>query len=401
MALFTYKAVDTRGKAMLGQIDAVNIVDLEMRLKRMGLDLVRGGPARHGGSLLRSGSIKRPELINFCFHMEQLTGAGVPLVESLIDLRDSMENARFREVISGVLEGIQGGQRMSQALAQYQQIFNPVFTSLVRAGEDTGKLPEVLRSLVESLKWEDELAEHMKKLVMYPAFVGSIVLMVTFFLMIYLVPQMVGFIRNMGQQIPLQTRVLLEVSAFFVNYWWAVLAAPAILIAGVKLAARANPVVRYQLDRLKLSLPVAGEIVRKIILSRFASVFALMYSSGITILDAIRSSEETAGNLVIQEGLKLAGERIGEGKNVTAAFQEVGLFPPLVVRMLRVGESTGALDKALLNVSYFYNREVRESISRIQVMIEPALTVLLGAILGWVMLSVLGPIYDVITKIKM
>jgi len=401
MALFTYKAVDTRGKAMLGQIDAVNIVDLEMRLKRMGLDLVRGGPARHGGSLLRSGSIKRPELINFCFHMEQLTGAGVPLVESLIDLRDSMENARFREVISGVLEGIQGGQRMSQALAQYQQIFNPVFTSLVRAGEDTGKLPEVLRSLVESLKWEDELAEHMKKLVMYPAFVGSIVLMVTFFLMIYLVPQMVGFIRNMGQQIPLQTRVLLEVSAFLVNYWWAVLAAPAILVVGVKLAARANPVVRYQLDRLKLSLPVAGEILRKIILSRFASVFALMYSSGITILDAIRSSEETAGNLVIQEGLKLAGERIGEGKNVTAAFQEVGLFPPLVVRMLRVGESTGALDKALLNVSYFYNREVRESISKIQVMIEPALTVLLGAILGWVMLSVLGPIYDVITKIKM
>ena len=290
---------------------------------------------------------------------------------------------------------------MSLALAQYPQMFNPVFTSLVRAGEDTGKLSEVLKSLVENLKWEDELAEHMKKLVMYPAFVGSIVLMVTFFLMIYLVPQMVGFIRNMGQQIPLQTRVLLEVSAFLVNYWWAVLAAPAILVVGVKLAARANPVVRYQLDRLKLSLPVAGEILRKIILSRFASVFALMYSSGITILDAIRSSEETAGNLVIQEGLKLAGERIGEGKNVTAAFQEVGLFPPLVVRMLRVGESTGALDKALLNVSYFYNREVRESISKIQVMIEPALTVLLGAILGWVMLSVLGPIYDVITKIKM
>jgi type IV pilus assembly protein PilC len=332
--------------------------------------------------------------------MEQLIGAGVPLVESLIDLRDSMENARFREVISGVLESIQGGQRMSQALAQYPQIFNPVFTSLIRAGEETGKLPEVLRSLVESLKWEDELAEHMKKLVMYPAFVGSIVAMVIFFLMIYLVPQMVAFIRNMGQEIPLQTRILIEVSAFFVGYWWAVLAAPAILVVGVKLAARANPAVRYQLDRLKLSLPVAGEILRKIILSRFASIFALMYSSGITILDAIRSSEETAGNLVIQEGLKLAGERIGEGKNVAAAFQEVGLFPPLVVRMLRVGESTGALDKALLNVSYFYNREVRESISKIQVMIEPALTVLLGVILGWVMLSVLGPIYDVITKIK-
>ena len=172
------------------------------------------------------------------------------------------------------------------------------------------------------------------------------------------------------------------------------------MFAGVRLAARANPAVRFQVDRLKLALPVAGEILRKMILSRFASIFALMYSSGITILDAIRSSEETAGNVVIQEALRQAGQQISEGKNVTAAFQEVGLFPPLVVRMLRVGESTGGLDRALLNVSYFYNREVRDSIGKIQVVIEPALTVLLGVILGWVMLSVLGPIYDVITKIK-
>ena len=400
MALFTYKAVDTRGKAILGQIEAMNIVDLEMRLKRMGLDLVRGGPARRGSGLLRGGTVKRGELINFCFHMEQLIGAGVPLVESLIDLRDSIENVRFREVISGVLEGIQGGLRLSQALAQYPEVFNAVFTSLVRAGEDTGRLPDVLRSLIENMKWEDELAEHMKKLVMYPAFVGSIVVMVTLFLMVYLVPQMVAFIKNMGQQIPLQTRILIEVSAFFVVYWWAVLAAPFVIFIGVRLAAQTNPLVRYQLDRFKLALPVAGEIMRKIILSRFASIFALMYSSGITILDAIRSSEEIAGNMVIQEGLKLAGQQIGEGKNVTSAFQDIGLFPPLVVRMLRVGESTGALDKALLNVSYFYNREVRESIGKIQVIIEPALTVILGAILGWVMLSVLGPIYDVISKIK-
>jgi type IV pilus assembly protein PilC len=399
MALFTYKAIDARGKSILGQIEALNLVDLEMRLKRMGLDLVRGGPKR-GGSLLRAGSITRSELINFCFHLEQLTTAGVPLVEGLSDLRDSVENVRFREVLSGVIESIQGGQHLSQALAQYPEVFNPVFASLIRAGEDTGKLAEVLKSLVENLKWEDELAEQMKKLVMYPAFVGSIVIMVTFFLMIYLVPQMVGFIKNMGQQIPLQTRILIWVSAFFVDYWWAIIATPVLLVLALRISARVNPLVRYQIDRFKLTMPVVGDIMRKIILSRFASTFALMYSSGITILDAIRSSEEITGNLVIQEGLKLVGEQIGEGKNVTGAFQEVGLFPPLVVRMLRVGEATGKLDTALLNVSYFYNREVRESIAKIQVMIEPALTVFLGAILGWVMLSVLGPIYDVISKLK-
>jgi type IV pilus assembly protein PilC len=285
-------------------------------------------------------------------------------------------------------------------MTDYPEVFSPVFSSLIRAGETTGRLPEVLKSLADSLKWEDELAAQTKKLVMYPAFVGSIVLMVTFFLMIYLVPQMVGFIRNMGQQIPLQTRILIEVSAFFVDYWWAILFAPVVVAVIVRTLAKSNPVVRYQLDRLKLTVPYIGNILRKIILSRFASTFALMYASGITILEAIRSSEETAGNLVIQEGLRLAGQQIADGKNVTTAFQDVGLFPPLVVRMLRVGEATGGLDVALNNVSYFYNREVRESIAKVQVMIEPALTIVLGAILGWVMLSVLGPIYDVISKIK-
>jgi type IV pilus assembly protein PilC len=211
---------------------------------------------------------------------------------------------------------------------------------------------------------------------------------------------MVGLIKTMGGTLPIHTRALMAVSSFLVNYWWAVLAAPFVIWFGVKAAAKSNPRVRYQLDAFKLGLPMVGPIMRKIILSRFAGIFALMYSSGITILEAIKSSEETAGNLVIQDGLQTVGQQIAEGKNVTAAFQEVGLFPPLVVRMIRVGETTGALDTALLNVSYFYTREVRESIGRLQVMIEPAMTVILGLILGWVMLSVLGPIYDMMTKIK-
>jgi type IV pilus assembly protein PilC len=399
MALFIYKAVDAQGKSTMGQLEAINIVDLEMRLRRMGLDLIKGGPTKSAG-LLRGGTIRRSDLINFCFQLEQLASAGVPLIEGLMDLRDSVENVRFREVISGVIESIQGGAGLSQALSDYPRVFSPVFSSLIRAGENSGRLSDVLKSLAETLKWEDELAAQTKKLVMYPAFVGSIVIMVTFFLMIYLVPQMVGFIKNMGQQIPLQTRILIEVSAFFVSYWWAILLVPALLFATVKAAARVNPLVQYQIDRLKLKIPYIGNILRKIILSRFASTFALMYASGITILDAMRTSEESAGNLVIQEGLHLAGQQIAEGKNVTGAFQDVGLFPPLVVRMLRVGEATGALDTALNNVSYFYNREVRESIAKVQVMIEPALTLVLGGILGWVMLSVLGPIYDVISKIK-
>jgi type IV pilus assembly protein PilC len=400
MPLYTYKAIDSIGKAVLGRVDAANVFDLEQRLSRMGLDLVTGAPTRQTSRLIGGGKITRQDLINFCFHLEQLSSAGVPIVEGLIDLRDSVENPRFKEVVGGLVESIQGGRNLSQALADYPEVFGRVFTSLVRSGEQTGKLPEVLRSLTESIKWEDELSAQTKKMLMYPLFVGSIVLLVTFFLMIYLVPQMTAFIKNMGKELPLQTVILIHVSNFCVNYWWLVLATPPAVFFGVRFAARNNPAVEFALDGYKLRIPVIGPVLRKIILSRFTSSFAMMYAAGITVLDAIRSSEEILGNRPLEEALRSAGRQIADGKGMTTAFQDAGLFPPLVIRMLRIGEGTGGLDRALLNVSYFYNREVRESIGKMQAMIEPALTVVLGALLGWVMISVLGPVYDTISKMK-
>src|SRR5450759_4554054 len=183
------------------------------------------------------GAIKRPELINFCFHLEQLTAACVPIIEALTDLRDSVENLRFREVMTGLIESIQGGQGLSAAMGDYTDVFPKVFASLIRAGEETGRMSQVLKSLAENLKWEDELIAQKKKMLMYPAFVGSIVLAVTMFLMIYLVPQMIGFIKGTGQAIPLQTRILIQVSGFFISYWWAVLLAPVSAVAGASRTA--------------------------------------------------------------------------------------------------------------------------------------------------------------------
>jgi type IV pilus assembly protein PilC len=399
MPLFTYKAVDTRGKSVMGRVEAVNLFDLEQRLSRMDLDLISGAPSRYKSRLF-GGGVERTDLINFCFHLEQLANAGVPVMEGLSDLRESVENARFREVVAGLVESIEGGRSLSQALAEFPEVFSKVFVSLVRSGEQTGKLGEVLKSLTETLKWEDELAAQTKKLMIYPAFVGGIVLLVTLFLMIFLVPQMTGFIRNMGENIPLQTRLLMAVSSFFVGYWYLVLAAPFAAWFGLKFAVKSSPAVEYAVDRYKISMPLIGPILRKIVLSRFAASFAMMYSSGITVLDAIRSCEEIVGNKPIEQALRSAGQQIAEGKNLTATFQDLDLFPPLVIRMMRIGENTGALDTALLNVSYFYNRDVKEAIGKVQAMIEPALTLVLGAILGWVMLAVLGPVYDAISKMK-
>jgi type IV pilus assembly protein PilC len=400
MPLFTYKAVDATGRTVPGRTEAINLFDLEQRLSRMGLDLINGAPSSTRSRLIGGSRVTRQDLINFCFHLEQLATAGVPVMEGLVDLRDSVENPRFREVVSGLVESIEGGRNLSGSLAEYPEVFSKVFISLVRSGEHTGKLPEVLKSLSESLKWEDELAEQTKKLLMYPIIVGSIVLLVTLFLMIYLVPQMVGFIRNMGQAIPWYTQALIFVSNLFVAYWWAIIAAPFIAWSALRYLMRTNPAVEYAVDRYKLGMPIIGPILRKIVLSRFASSFGMMYGSGITVLDAIRSCEEIVGTKPHQQALRTIGQQIAEGKTMTAAFQDVGLFPPLVIRMLKIGENTGNLEVALQNITYFYNREVRDGVARAQAALQPALTLVLGLILLWVMFAVLGPVYDTISKMK-
>ena len=399
MTVFAYKAVDARGRTVRGEIDTPGVTDLDLRLRRMGLDLVTGRPARKFFARSRGG-VRRVDLINVCFHLEQFLAAGVPLIESLADLRDSLPHRRLREVLSEVIESIHGGASLSQAMAHHPRVFGEVFRSLVRAGEDAGRLPDVLKSLIDTLKWEDELAAQMRRLTLYPALIGVIVLSVTVFVATVLVPQVAAFMRNMGQSVPIETRLLIAFSEIVAGYWWALLATPVAIVVSLHALARAYPAVRFRRDALLLSLPVVGKVLQKIIFSRVAGVFALMYASGITVLDAVRGAEAAAGNRVIADGLRIVARQIGEGRNVAAAFQGAGLFPPLVIRMLHVGETTGALDAALASVRYFYDREVRESIARMQVMIEPVLTAFLGLVLGWVMLAALGPIYDVIAKLK-
>lgn len=399
MPLYQYKAMNLGGRLVRGRMDAINLIDLEMRLKRMELDFINGSTLK-SGSVIGTGRVQRRELINFCFHLEQLTKAGVPIVEGLGDLRDSLDNPHFRTVVAGLLESIEGGRTLSQGLEEHPRVFDDVFVHLMRAGEQTGRLPEVLRELGDALKWQDELAAQTKKLLFYPAFLGLVVTGVFFFMMLYLVPKLVGFMKNMGHELPLQTRILIATSDFLVHYWYLVILLPIVAVVAFSIALQTRPALRLRFDGAKLSIPVVGDIQRKIILSRFAGVFAMMYGSGIPILDAIRTCENVVGNKAVRDGLQQAGRLIGEGTQVTLAFQNVGLFPPLVIRMLRIGENSGALDTALMNISYFYTRDVRESIERAQTMVEPLMTVIVGLILGWIMLSVLGPIYDTIATLK-
>jgi type IV pilus assembly protein PilC len=290
---------------------------------------------------------------------------------------------------------------LSQAMATHLAVFDHVFVSLVRAGEQAGKLTEVFESLATTLKWQDELVTQTQRLMLYPILVLFIIIGVVVVLLVGLVPQVVSLLKSMGLALPLQTRVLIFLSDTIVHYWPLLLGVPVAAGITFSMAVRQSPKARYWWDYLKLHFPITGEILQKIILARFANFFALMYQSGITILDAIKTSEGIVANRVILDGLQRAGQQIGSGESLTEAFRSLGMFPPLVLRMLRLGETTGSLDTALLNISYFYNRDVKEAVDKGLKLLGPLTTVILASILLSIMVATLLPVYDILGKLKL
>ena len=401
MPSYQYKAIDKGGRQARGGLDAVNEVDLELRLRRMGLDLITYREVDRRASILAAGGkVSRQDLINFCFDMEQMARSGIPMLDGLRDLRDSVESPRFREILTVMTEDMEGGKVLSQCMAAHPEVFDSVFSSLIRAGEQSGRLADVFESLTTSLKWQDELASQTKKLLIYPSMVLVVVTAVVVFLLVYLVPQVTGLLKTMGLALPVQTQVLIFASNFIIAYWPFVFGLPVVAVITLTVWIRRSPRAAYTWDYTVLRLPLIGAILEKIILARFASFFALMYQSGITVLDALKTSEDIVGNRVIADGLMRAGQQIAAGESLTETFRNLGVFPPLVIRMLRVGEATGALDSALRNVNYFYTRDIRESVDKAMKMLEPSLTMGLGIILAFIMWSVLSPVYDMLGKLK-
>ena len=399
MAKYSYKAVNSAGKIIEGQIEAANESDLELRISHMDLDLIRYNPEKRPLFTLQR-KVDPQELITFTYHLEQLLHAGVPLIDALQDLRDSIKHGYFRDVLAGLIEAIGTGKTFSQALAAYPKVFGSVYSSMIYVGENSGQLVRVLKDLSGMLRWQYELIAKAKRMMGYPAFVLVVVSLVIVFLMTYLVPQLIPFLKLAGEEIPWHTQALINTSGFFINHWYVILGVPIALTTGLKLLSSLNKGIRKKIDALKLRLWLIGPISTKIKMARFCNYFALMYASGITVLNAIKMSKHVMNNLVLEEALDRIHEQITEGESIHVSFANVGLFPALVVRMVRVGENTGAMSEALMNVSYFYDREVNDSIDSLEPLIMPGITVFLGLIVGWIMLSIMGPIYDAVVSLS-
>jgi len=398
--LYKYKAIDSSGKIRNDRIEADNLLDLEQRLNGMGMDLINYQEKKGSLFSFKSKGIHRKELINFTFQMQQLTKSGVSILEGLSDLQESVPEGRMKEVLMGLSDEIKGGKTFSGALSEFPEIFDSVYITLVKVGEESGRLSEVLHDMAETLKWHDELIAHTQKIMIYPAIVTFVIVGVVTYLMINLVPELIPFIEDIGGEIPIHTKALIATSDFLGNYWYIVFGAPFVFYFVTSQIAKRKPAVRMFIDRIKLKLHIFGPLILKTNLARFANYFAMMYASGLTVLDSLKISEMLVNNAVLTKSITDVRERIADGGQISESFASVNIYPPLVIRMLKVGENTGNLDEALLNISYFYNREVKESVDKMEAAMTPILTVILGGIMLWIMSAVLGPIYDSLSKIQ-
>ncbi|ROH85783.1 type II secretion system F family protein [Pseudomethylobacillus aquaticus] len=392
MLSFHYRAIDREGRLCRGQLHASHDRELTLRLHQQGLELVSFRVSRkRASSTIR---VNQRELLTFCIQLEQLLSAGVPMLQALDDIRAACEPGGLQLLLAALIQQIESGQSLSQAMHAYPGIFGPVFINLVAAGEHSGQLTLILQQLASSLSWEQALRSQGKHLLAYPAFVLVVVLAVVIFLLNYMVPQMASFLSSLGQELPLQTRILIASADLMRAYWPWILSVLAGLTFVTPVMLRRHPGAALYWDRLTLRLPVCGELLKKMQMARYARNFSLMYQAGIPVLQILALCRALVSNRSLALALHHIEQHIHAGTGLAESFQRTGSMPALVVRMVRVGEQTGALDRALLNVSRFYEREVNDAVDTLLRLVEPLLTVILGLLLAGIMFAVLSPVYD-------
>lgn len=380
-------------------ISAANEVDLYKQLQTAGLELIDCTPLNRKKGISLGGGIqlkrvKLRDLVQFFIHMEQMQSAGVPMLDSLADIRDTTENTRLRDIMSEVYRDVSDGSSLSEAMAKHPKVFNNLYISLIAAGEETGDLTSVYLQLVKYLKWVDDMQSKIRKATRYPMIVTVVVTVTIVVMLGHVVPQIVGFIKNLDLELPFYTVALMATSDFVKAWWWAILAAPVVIVVTVFLLRRSSDDVAYRIDAMILDLPIAGPLIRKVAIARYAQTFGALFASGIDIINALKSARQTVSNRAMLEALEAVEKYVQSGSPLSEAFNASGEFPSMVVRMLRIGEESGNLTSVLEQVSDFYTKDVDEAVQALITMIEPMLTAILGGMILWIAVAVFGPIYS-------
>lgn len=394
MPQYAYRAINDRGRSVRGKINAANDHDLFQQLRTIGLELVDAKEVQERKlAIALAPKIKSRDQIQLCLHLYQLQDAGVPLIEGLADVRDSTENARLRDMMAEIYRDVSEGSSLSEAFGRHKT-FGQVFTSLISAGEASGNLNDSFNQLVKHLKWTEAVNSKIKKATRYPSIIMVMMVALFFFMMTLVVPEVVGFLRGLGTELPLVTTSLIATSDFVQERWYVLLIVPVALFVALRTAIKLSPRFAYGVDAALLRLPVLGGLITKISLSRFSHFFATMFASGVPLLQCLETSQRVVSNRVLSTALEQVREAVQTGVSLSSALERSGQFPSLVIRMVRIGEDSGNLSQTLGNVTDFYDRDVDDAVDAVVAMAEPALTVAAGLLMAWIIGGVFGPLYD-------
>ncbi|TYP53292.1 type IV pilus assembly protein PilC [Thermosediminibacter litoriperuensis] len=402
MAIYSFRARDTLGQPVVGTVEAENEAAVIRQLRDKGLFIVEVRPVRGWFAINSERTflrrIGKRDLSVFCRQLATMLGAGLPIVPALQILASQAENKALRRSIEEILRSLEEGGTFHEALGRSQGIFPPVMVHAVEAAEVGGSLDEALEELAAHLEREHELEEKVKSALMYPAIVVSAALAVLIVLLTFVLPAFQNMLDALGVPLPLPTRVVMGVSRVLRRGWLILIFATGILAYVVYRVLKTES-ARYRLDGILLKLPVFGPLYQKAVLSRFSRTLGTLLRSGVPILQAMDVVRRTVGNRVVAEAVARAQESVRDGKGIAGPLEESGLFHPMIIGMIAVGEETGALDSLLGKISAFYDREVRETVRRLSALIEPILIVVLGAAVGFIVISILLPYFQILGNI--
>lgn len=401
MFAFTYKAADGTGKVIAGNLEAKDRGAAVAQLQEMGYFPIQvtlqgdgNGASRSLSELGAFSRVSRKDVLTFTQQLSTLLDAGFPLDRSLLVMAQFSESGRFLKIIDEIHQDLRKGHSLEEGLARHPRVFNKLYTNMIKAGEVGGVLEVVLARLAAFLEEMQELKEYIVSALIYPLLLtvaggGAVTLLLTF-----VIPRFAQIFSDLGQAIPWPTQLLLSLSAFLVKYWWLLLGGSGLLVYGVRRYIQTEG-GRWNWDTWQLSLPLWGDLKRKIETARFSRTLGTLLHSGVPMLSSLLIVKDSVANQVVKRVILEAYRRVKEGERIASPLRESKVFPPLAVHMIAVGEESGKLEEMLLKVAEIYERQVRLNVKRLISVLEPAMILLMGLIVGFIVFSMLLAILSV------
>ncbi len=402
---YTYKAISQAGTRVTGSIQAESQDDARKKLAAQGLipsSLSSGGlswvQGLNEGLNIWLARVKTPDLIIFTKQFRTLFNAGIPITQILEILEQQSENLKLRKTAAVMGQDIRAGISLTDVFKKHPKIFSKLYVSMIEAGEASGRLGEVMERLIYLLQHDHKIRSDVKSALQYPIMVLVVLTGAFFFLLGFVIPRFVTIFQGAGLDLPLPTQITLVLHQWLIVYWWISLSVLAAVLAGLYFYLRTSQ-GQYNKDYLLLKLPILGPVFQKGAMSRFASIFSILQSSGVSVLNTLSILAGTIGNSVISRDFSRLQDQLKEGKGISAPLKSAKFFPPLVVNMVGVGEESGNLDQMLHEVSVHYDDEVSYAVSRMTETVGPVLIVVLAAVVGFFALAIFMPMWDLVQTV--